>query len=100
MSESIPLRSTLCIELVRVVVCDPFQQRFDTVDEFLSTKARLLWHIQGKAVVSYVLASGFDLNGRLGGKGNPYFSGTISPVLISAAAAFTRFGVKRFSRPS
>ena len=43
MSESIPLRRTLRIQLVHVIVGNVFRQGFDRVNEFLSMKGRLLW---------------------------------------------------------
>lgn len=42
MPESIPLRATLRVERVEVVVCDARNQRLDAVLEALTTKRRLL----------------------------------------------------------
>ena len=93
MSEAIPLSTTLCVENVFVIVSDIFHERFDLVLKGLTSETRDLGDIQWQAE-RVVLAEEYQ-SGVLA-----YLSDTISPVLISAAAALTLVGVSRFNLPS
>lgn len=46
MSKAIPLGSTLGIQFVDIIIGDIFRQGFNSMYEFLATKARLFWNVQ------------------------------------------------------
>lgn len=50
MSESIPLRATLSVESVCVVIDDVFDNCLDIMVERLTIKCRFLWDIKRKTV--------------------------------------------------
>lgn len=89
-SETVPLRTTLCIHVVKVIVHNSFYQSLDLMLENLAAKCGSAGDVERETI-------------RLATSSLEYcdtdFTGTISPVLISLAAAATRDGVRRLSRP-
>ena len=51
MSKAIPLRTTLGIQCVQVIISYAFHQRFDLMLELLAIESRELWNMQRKTVV-------------------------------------------------
>lgn len=97
MAEAIPLRATLRVQRVAVIVGDILREGFDRVLEGLTAKSGLLGHIERKAVHPVSMARLTQCQDR---GAAAYSSRTISPVWISAADALTRCGVRRFNLPS
>lgn len=96
-SEAIPLGSGLRVHGVQVIICNPFVESFDLVLEYFATECWLTWHVEGKTEAD-MLAPAFQVISD-GIVHITYFTFTISPLLISRAAAATRVGVSRFKRP-
>jgi hypothetical protein len=94
MPEPIPLGSTLGVQFIFVVICNTLDQWLDCMYELLSIESWLFGDIQRKARI-------FAISTGSVGEQDPssYSNGTISPVLISAEAAFTLVGVRRFNLP-
>lgn len=95
MSETIPLGSALGVQLIFIVIGNAFRQWLDGMFEFLPTETWLFGNVQWETV--YLAVSMGCYMVREGGRA--YSNGTISPVLISADAALTLCGVKRFNLP-
>ena len=93
-SETIPLCPALRVEMIYIVVGNVLCQGFDLVLEALSSESRRFWVVQGPTKAQFLARHSNRLD-------TPYLIGTISPVLISlAAAALTLVGVRRFKRPT
>lgn len=55
-SKSIPLRSTLGIKFIYIIVGDSFNNRLDSMHELLSGKAWSLWNIEGQTILQHQFA--------------------------------------------
>lgn len=95
-SEAIPLRTALRVQRVYIIVGDVRSEGFDTVLESFTVKCRFLRHSERKAVPIDQYTGSLPA----GTVCFAYSNRTISPVMISAVDALTRFGVKRFNLPS
>lgn len=96
--ESVPLSAALRVEVVEIVVGEVLGERLDVVLEGFTAECRCTGYVEGEA--------GCDEAGQVRGIGEglerfpSHLTDTISPLCISFAAAATRFGVRRLSRPS
>jgi hypothetical protein len=110
MAESIPLSSALRVHDIQIIIADSTSQGLDLMlEDFTSkpdstsqgldlmledftSKRRSLGYVGREAISTLALF-------QRRRDGETYSNRTISPVLISAAAAFTLAGVRRFNRP-
>jgi hypothetical protein len=92
MAESIPLSSALRVHDIQIIIADSTSQGLDLMLEDFSSKRRSLGYVGREAISTLALF-------QRRRDGETYSNRTISPVLISAAAAFTLAGVRRFNRP-
>lgn len=96
--ESVPLGAALRVEVVEIVVGEVRGERLDVVLEGFAAECGCTGYVEGEA--------GCDEAGQVRGIGEgldrfpSHLTDTISPLCISFAAAATRFGVRRLSRPS
>lgn len=93
-SESIPLRTALRVQRVDIVVHETGGDRLDGMLERLALEGRNGGDVQGKAEEMRSVCLG------LIGRREAYLRLTISPSVMSLAAAATLAGVRRLSRPS
>jgi hypothetical protein len=91
-SKAIPLCARLSVQVVHIIVTKPFGYGLDLVRENLTTERRHIGDIERQAAPR--LAEAYHVY-----QGDTDFTFTISPVLISRAAAATRVGVRRLRRP-
>jgi len=78
--------------MIHIIVGKAFSQGLDLMRENLTTKCGHIWHVERQAMSRSVETYSMDHE-------NTDFTGTISPVRISLAAAATRVGVRRLRRP-
>lgn len=109
MAESIPLGATLSVQSVRIIVGNAINQTLDVVLELLPAKSGCLGNIEGEATWLSEWMSQFNKSGRMwvglravvlscttviprrcNDSREAHSNRTISPVVISAAAALTR----------
>lgn len=91
-SKTVPLGTGLCVHVVNIIVSKSFRQGLNLMLEGLAAKCRHVRHVERQAASR--LARAHEMH-----QGDTHFTGTISPLLISFAAAATRVGVKRLRRP-
>jgi hypothetical protein len=90
--EPIPLRPALRVHRVQVIVCNALVQRLDLMFEGLTAKGGRRGDVEWEAArvsISRIMKTVVMTD----------FTGTISPLCISFAAAATRVGVNRLRRP-
>lgn len=91
-SEAVPLCAALGVHGVEIIIGVAFGKGFDFMLEDFTSECWLVGYVEGEAVADLAPSPAC-------GTSPTYFTGTISPLLISLAAAATRVGVRRLRRP-
>ena len=103
MTKSIPLRPTLSIQRIGIIIRNPRKQFLDLMLELFTSERWSLRCIQRETISISIFSLSLSLSLSpvyLQYSLDPtHSSRIISPVLISAAAALTLVGVNRFNRP-